>query len=391
MYRKKTSIIIATLLLVSIFFTGCGVNTLSFIGHLEEIQKVSTTKPTQATSTLSINNVEFPANIVPADQKVLVNSIKEFLNTYSISATQKVHPTKEISTISFDTINKKTNLKEQLFTLNYKDQAFALSVGPKLTELLKDAPADVQLTVATFEEKLIPVSMLSELFAGQDLMFNSLTDRKSLLDVNDKAFTYLKEFMKIYTTSDTELISKDGNSYVFEMNTSGLVKFIDVFVTQTIQNKDAIVAATIKFYESLTEEEYNALYGQILPGGKEEILDALKQALAEPLPEGTVEAWQATYAKEVAPVLSTIMDGSSMRMRTWKENNIYYTNTYSVIRVTDLQNPTQKYKADILTKDSIKVISGDFDITMPTEIIPKEILEAISSGYSVEIEPSLEN
>lgn len=377
MIKKRASIFIVTLLLLSIALTGCGADTVGFINHLNEIQNKVATKSTQTVSTISANGLTFPAQLIPTEQKEIVQALTKALDEYYITSTQTVNPTKDIISISLDTVKKQSNEKEHLLTLNYKDQALAFSKGPKLTELLKSAPPEVQAVVATFDGKLVPISALKQALGEQQVILSSLTNRKDLVDINKKAMTYLKEFMNIYAGADATPISKQDNGFVFQMDTPEFVAFIHSFVSITLENTEPILNATMKFYESLTEEEFDMLYGQILPGGKSEIIALFKEALNEPIPAEAAELWDNLYNTDIAPTILSTMDGSSLRMRTWKENEKYYTNTYGVIKITTPDNPNMKFSGTLLSQEEMKIISNDFDITMPTEVIPESVLKAL--------------
>lgn len=377
MNKKRASIFIVTLLVLSITLTGCGVNAVGFFNHLNEIQDKVTTKSTQTVSTLSVSELTFPAQLVPTEQKEVVKALTKVLDEYYITTTQTMNPTKNIISISLDTVKKQSGEKEHLFTLNYKDRAFAFSKGPKLTELLKSASPEIQAVVAASDNKLILVSALEQALGGQQMVLSSFTNPKGLLDVNEKSMTFLKEFTDIFVNADVSPISKQDNSFVFQMDTPEFVTFIDSFVSMTLENTEPILNTTMKFYESLTEEEFNMLYGQILPGGKTEIIALLKEALNQPIPAETAELWNNLYHAEIAPTLLSTMDGSSLRMRTWKENEKYYTNTYGIIKIGIPDNPNMNFSGTLFSKEEMKIISDDFDVTMPTEFIQKRVLKAL--------------
>lgn len=391
MNKKRTPLLLVTLLLFSIFISGCGMNEVGYLSYLEEVQKVAMTKPTQTISTVSFSNINLPAGFVTTEEEKVVQAVTTFLNSHYITMTSKVNPNKNISSISVDVTEKVKNTSEHILTINYKDDAFAITIGEKLKELLKVAPEDIQLTANEFDQKLIPLTALNSSGNLQNPMLNPLSNRKAFEDINDKAMSFLKDFAKIYVTADTKLISKEGNAYVFQMDTPELVQFIDVIVTKSIENKDTLLKATIKFYDSLTDEEFNTLYGSIFPFDKTEIIASLNEAIETPIPEGTLDAWNATYTSEVAPMLSSVMDGTSLRMKSWKENNKYYTNTYLVLNITDPTNSASKFTGTILSREETQVISDNFDITMPTQVVADHVLEAIfppvPSIDSIEVTP----
>ena len=395
MRKKRTSLLLATLLLFSIFISGCGMNEIGYLSYLEEVQKVAMTKPTQTVSTVSFSNINLPEEFISTEEEKVVQAVTTFLDSHYITMTSKVHPTKNIASVSVDIKEKVKNTNENILTINYKDDAMAILMGEKLKELLKVAPEDIQLTLNQLDQKSLPLAELDPSANMQNLLLNPFSNRKALVDMNDKAMAFLKDFAKIYVTADTELIKKEGNAYVFQMDTPELVQFIDVFVTKSIENKDALLQATIRFYDSLTDEEFNMLYGGIFPFGKAEIIASLNEAIETPIPEGTLETWNATYASEIAPMISSAMDGTSLRMKSWKENNNYYTNTYVVLNITNPMNPASKFTGTILSREETQVISDSFDIVMPTEVVPESVMKGLfptipsidSSIENIELEP----
>jgi len=378
MNKKRTSIFIVTLLLFSMVLTGCGTDTVGFLNHVGEMQKISTNKATQTVSTISISDINLPIDIMDAEQKQIVQAVTSFLDDYYITITQTMHPEKDITSMSFDIIKKldRNLTKENLLTINYKDEAFAISPGPKLAEL----PLQVQAMIDLFADQLIPLSVFEELLGNQAQALSMLSNREGLLDLNQKSMSYLKDFIKIYKTMDTKVIIKDpayGGSFLFQMNTPELAEFINEFVSISLQNTDAILNTTTSFFESLTEEEFNMLYGQMMPNGKAEMIMLLKATMEEPIPEEIPEMWNQIYDAEIKPLILDTMKGSSISMRTWKDNNNYYTNLYGVFKITLPGEPNIQLSSTLLIKEELTTISDDFDIVMPTIVIPDDLLKSI--------------
>lgn len=376
MYKKKVSLLIVAVLLLSMVLTGCNADTLGFVNYLEEMQTVATSKAIQTVSTISIGDVKVPADMFSAEETALMTTVNTYLKDNYITITQKSDTKKNVSFISFDLVEKKNNKKENLATLKYKDEAFAISISPKFNELYPG----ITVVAAPFNNKLIPLSTIKEVFADAPLALNALSDPKSLEGVQEKSSAFLKEFTAIYKEADTNLITKEGNAFVLQVETEDLVKLANTFVTIGIKNFDKIIDTTITFMDSLTDEEFNAMYATTFPEGKKQIVDLLKEAKLEFAKEGMADeilaSWNAGYA-EGADMVSTMLAGSSLRMRTWKENNKYYTNLYNVIKVSDPTNSSVMFNATILVKEETQVLADGFDVTMPTEEISKELLGAL--------------
>ncbi len=374
MYKKKASVFITVILLLSMVLTGCSTDTLGFLDLMQEIQTTASTKATKSVSKISISDIKIPDELFVDGEAQLFKTITTTLDDNYITITQKSDPTKNISSTSFDLVAKKGDKKDNLITLNYKDNAIAISVGTKLDEFYPG----MSLAVAPINNKLIPFSTFEELLGDTPIALNSISNPKALEGVEKKSLDYLMDLKTMYKDLDTDLITKDGNAFVLKADINDSLVFLDKFVLASIKNFDKLMDSTIKFMDSLTDEEFNTIYANMFPEGKKAVVDMLKEAKAEFASESmakeAADEWSATYP-ETSVLVKEMLEGTSLNLRTWKENDKYYTNTQTKIQIKDSFDSGLVFGTNVSVESQTETITEDFDITMPTEVINKEILE----------------
>lgn len=381
MYKKKASLFIVGILLLSLVLTGCNASTLGFMNHLEEVQKIATTKATKTTSRLSVTNIKAPTDMFDAEEKAIFSTVNRYLSNNYISITQKSDPKQDISAVSIDLIEKTLNKPENLFTLNYKDNAFAFSMGPKFNEVFPG----MDITLAPLNNKLIPLSTLEELLGDDAAALNAFSNPTMLGGLEKKSTNFIKHFLDIYKEADTDLITEQNGAFIMQMDTKDFIKLIDTVVSLSLKNMDAILDATITFMDDLTDEEFTALYSNMFPEGKAELVAMLKEAKAEFIQEGMAQElltmWHELYP-EISDAMSTALDGSSLRLRTWKEDNKYYTNLYNVLKITDPNDKNASFGTTILINEETQVLPNGFNVTMPKEEINPDVLEDLIGDHT---------
>lgn len=377
MTKKKPLLLITFLLLISMFLTACNASTIGFLDHVSTMQSVVNENLTQSTSTISISDIKLPIELMDAEEKEMIEPVINYLDNNYITLTQQMDPKQNILSLSIDSTEKETKIKDNIIKLNYRENAFALSFGPKLNEL----SPELNYLLAPINNKLVPLETLEELAGYPPNSISEIYSSQLNSGLNEKSINFLKEFIPVYKEMNTDFITKEDGVFILNMNAEDFVKFLDEFIVFSLENFDSIMAATAGFYESLTDDEFNMLYGAIFPEGKAELLDILQEARNEIKESAIIDELIASWKESSTDLdmVSKALDGSSLNVRMWEDENKYYSTIKNTLLINNVIGEDIPLGATILIEDETQILDK-LDIEMPTEVIDKEFLETFLSN-----------
>lgn len=360
---KPLASMLAGLIAVSVFLTGCSSAELGYLSLNKEMLNLNAF---ETTSSISINIDKLPSDESGNNNALMQSFINALLTEFSLNLDQRVDYNKDVATGDFYLLNKLTGERQEVVGFICSGDAFYVNVSRlKNTIGLFGGSGDagsldrvlggvtwISYSKQDFEQMMPPganIRSTPDFNIGrnrrQSILLYQLLD-----DLSQKAFQQFS----------SGIAAQEGNTFKISLNAQEASGMIKSLLTYSVNHIDQVGGGLKAFVQGLTEEDLAAL--RLTDQQRQEMLAGIDQMVAE------VSADPEQYLSGLDQNLdASALGNSTFHMTLAKAGSgAYHRTTGLVLDIKPPNDPSGEVSLSLGGDDTIRVIPS-FQVDIPTQ------------------------